>query len=186
MENISTGSAVLDTMDTYKLALPSSLILNALHTSITFCSTSSRPVAFPGLSKDNCKELLRLLTAAIFTNLRACASPENFLARTDNAQKKTSSSEKDEQKVILVGASILKYSSAYFNHEEMTLVDHFPPGWTGSAANIGRNKFRKICVMEPVLSFLTFLLIRRTGSSNLMAQPRYRTKAMDGSTLAGK
>ncbi len=138
MENISVGSAAMDTMDTYKLALPPSLIPGAPLASLTFCSTGSRPNAFPGLSKDNCSELLRLLIATIFTNFRACESPENFLVRTENAQNKTTVPENPEQKVMLAGASNLKYSSVYFSHDKMEFVDQSEPGWSASVSNIGK------------------------------------------------
>jgi hypothetical protein len=138
MEHTSEGSATMDSMDTYKLALPPSLIPGAPLASITICSIGSRPNTFPGLSKDNCSELLRLLIATIFTNFRACESPEMFLVRTDNAQSKMIGPENPEQKVMLVGASNLKYSSDYFSHEKMDFVDQSEPGWSASVSNIGK------------------------------------------------
>jgi hypothetical protein len=138
MENISVGSAAMDAMDTYKLALPPTLIPGAPLASITFCSTGSRPNAFPVLSKDNCSELLRLLIATIYTNFRACESPEIFLVRTENAQNKTTVSENREQKVMLVGASKLRYSSVYFTRDKFEFVDQSEPGWSASVNNIGK------------------------------------------------
>jgi hypothetical protein len=138
MENISVGSAAMDTMDTYKLALPPTLIPGAPLTSITFYSTGSCPNTFPGLSKDNYSELLRLLIATIYTNFRACESPEIFLVRTDNAQNEMTNSENHEQKVMLVGASNLKYSSVYFTNDKFEFVDQSEPGWSASANNIGK------------------------------------------------
>jgi hypothetical protein len=85
-----------------------------------------------------CSELLRLLIATIFTNFRACESPEMFLVRTDSAQNKTTLDESPQQKVMLVGASNLKYSSAYFTHDTMKFVDQSEPGWSASVSNIGK------------------------------------------------
>jgi hypothetical protein len=56
MENISTGSTRTEIMDSYKVALPSTLTSNNLDTCTTFCSNNSRPITFPGLSKDICSE----------------------------------------------------------------------------------------------------------------------------------
>jgi hypothetical protein len=136
MENISTGSAALDSMDTYKLALPSSLQPNAPLNSITFCSTSSRPNAFPGLSKGDCRELLRLLIATIRSNFMACADPEILLARIDQALGNKTLSEIREQKVVLAGASNLKYCLPHFQQEGMCFVDQCEPGWTASANKV--------------------------------------------------
>jgi hypothetical protein len=54
METFSTGSTKLEAMDSYKIALPSSLNSAVLDTVTTFCTHDSRPVAFAGLPKDNC------------------------------------------------------------------------------------------------------------------------------------
>jgi hypothetical protein len=72
MEATSTGSIRLETMDTYKIALLSSLNSMILDTVTTFCTHNSRPVAFPGLSKDICGELLGNMLENIFNNFRAC------------------------------------------------------------------------------------------------------------------
>jgi hypothetical protein len=53
-----------------------------------FCSSSSRPITFEGLSKDTCDELLNILINQIFSNFRACASPEQFLIRAAPAPEK--------------------------------------------------------------------------------------------------
>ncbi len=75
MENTSKGSTTLDVMDSYKVALPSSLNVESLDASITFCSHSSRPITTSGLSKDTCDELLSSLLEQVFVNFRACATP---------------------------------------------------------------------------------------------------------------
>lgn len=58
MEDSSTGAITLEVMESYKLALPSTLQCKAINSTITFCSNNSRPVTYNGLSKDRCRELL--------------------------------------------------------------------------------------------------------------------------------
>jgi hypothetical protein len=61
-----------------------------------------------------------------------------FLVRADNAKIKMSGPESPEQKVMLVGASNLKYSSSYFPKENMEFIDQSEPGWSASADNISK------------------------------------------------
>jgi hypothetical protein len=83
METNSTGMISLESMDSYKVILPSSLMTRDLDFTATFCSNSSRPVIFKGLSKDNQSELLGTLLRCIYDNFRACKRPEEYLARAD-------------------------------------------------------------------------------------------------------
>jgi hypothetical protein len=114
METTSKGSTTLDVMDSYKVALPSSLNVESPDVCITFCSHSSRPITTTGLSKDTCDELLSFLLEQVFVNFRACADPESYLGRVDQAQKNSMTSETHEQTVVLAGASNLKYSAKHF------------------------------------------------------------------------
>jgi hypothetical protein len=66
MEICSTGMTMVDSMETYKLVLPTSLLSRNLDTTDTFCSRNSRPVIFKGLSEDNYCELLNILLGYIF------------------------------------------------------------------------------------------------------------------------
>jgi hypothetical protein len=75
------------------------------------------------------------LLNCIYTNFRACPSPENFLARTPVAEIGIQS-ETDVQKVVLAGASNLKYSVAYFSNPSFTFIDHTTPGWMPTPENI--------------------------------------------------
>jgi hypothetical protein len=88
METASTGSISLDLMDSYKVALPESLANNNIDKCITFCTTNSRPVTCNGLPKDTCDELLSNLLTNIYSNFRACASPESYLPRAHSAEEK--------------------------------------------------------------------------------------------------
>jgi hypothetical protein len=47
-------------------------------------------------------------------------------------------SENHEQKVMLVGASNLRYSSVYLFHDKFEFVDQSEPGWSASVNNIGK------------------------------------------------
>jgi hypothetical protein len=73
MEYASTGSTTLDTMASYKVALPANLSMRKLDSCTTFCSNSSRPITFEGLSKDTCHELISNMLHWTFTNFKACA-----------------------------------------------------------------------------------------------------------------
>jgi hypothetical protein len=135
MESSSIGSTRMEIMDSYKVALPSTLTSTSLDTCTTFCSNNSRPITFPGLSKDTCCELLSNLLACIFSNFRACSSPENLLVRTtDNSD--CPQSETREQNVVLIGSSNLKYSTPYFNDTSFKYVDNLVPGWKPTPENI--------------------------------------------------
>jgi hypothetical protein len=103
MEAYSTGMTTLDSMDNYKIVLPGSLLTRNLDNTVTFCSISSRPVTFKGLSKDHYSELLSTLLGCIYENFRACSRPEAYFGRADVVNNP---SENCEQKVILVGAAI--------------------------------------------------------------------------------
>jgi hypothetical protein len=119
MEECSTGTTTLDVMDSYKLALPSTLSTMKLDRTVTFCSNNSRPVACNGLPKDRCRELLGSLLKFLFENFRACARPESYLERADVI---TNQSEKHENIVTLVGASNLGHSLAHFTDPIMAIV----------------------------------------------------------------
>jgi hypothetical protein len=135
METFSTGSTKLENMDSYKTALPSSLNSAVLDTVTTFCTHDSRPVAFTGLPKDNCCELLSNLIGQVFRNFRACQSPENFLVRANTASN-NSHTGTDGQKVVIAGASNLKYSVAYFSDTDFEFIDESSPGWVPTSGNI--------------------------------------------------
>ncbi len=135
MEAASTGSARLETMDTYKVALPSSLNSTVLDTVTTFCTNNSRPVAFPGLPKDICGELRGNLLETIFNNFRACQSPENLLARATSANT-GHDAETGLQKVVIARASNLKHSVAYFRDPDFEFLDLSSPGWVPTPENV--------------------------------------------------
>ncbi len=133
MEENSTGSIALDVMDSYKLALPSTLQSRSLDKTVTFCSNSSRPVTFTGLPKDRCSELLGSLLRCLFENFRACSRPESYLARADEIETTSGNA---GQKVTLVGASNLGHSLPHFTDEKLNFVAVTVPGWTPSPENI--------------------------------------------------
>jgi hypothetical protein len=133
MEENSSGSVTLDVMDSYKLALPSTLQSRALDKTLTFCTNNSRPVTFAGLPKDRCGELLGSMLRCLFENFRACGRPEIYLARAD---VKENLSENTGQKVTLVGASNLGQSLPHFIDQHLDFVGITVPGWTPSRENI--------------------------------------------------
>jgi hypothetical protein len=102
-ENLSEGGISLPHMDSYKISVPSSLSEQCTLTSMTFCSSSTRPATLRGLPKDNLCVLVRTLVETVHRCLQTCASPENFLERDKTAV----ASDNLEQKVILLGASNL-------------------------------------------------------------------------------
>ncbi len=133
MENSSTGMTSLDIIESYKVLLPSSISVTTLDKCVTFCSNSSRPMTFNGLSKDRCVELLGSLLNCMFENFRACSNPESYLERADESKKE---SENILQKVILVGASNLRNSRPHFDGTSTRTIDATVPGWTATPENI--------------------------------------------------
>jgi hypothetical protein len=105
LEACSIGATQLEVMESYKVALPSTQQCLTIDSTITFCSNNSRPVTCTGLSKDRCCELLGSLPNCLFSNFRACASPEEYLVREDGKDKL--SEKGSEQRIVLVGASNL-------------------------------------------------------------------------------
>ncbi len=103
MEDCSMGSTTLENMDNYKVVLPGTLATRNLDTTVTFCSHSSRPMTFKGLSKDHYSELLSSLLGCIYEIFRACSRPEAYFERADEINIL---SEVTEQKVKLVGPAI--------------------------------------------------------------------------------
>jgi hypothetical protein len=135
MESCSTGIALLAAMDSYKLILPKDLHSRTLDHVVTFCSNSSRPMIFKGLSKDHQNELLGTLLTCVYENYRACACPEDYLARADVPK---TVSENSEQKVALCGASNLRHSVPHFAKSSVILEDITSPGWIASPENISK------------------------------------------------
>jgi hypothetical protein len=133
MEEYFSGSIALDVMDSYKMALTSSLQSRNLDKTVTFCSTSSRPVTFVGLPKDRCNELLGSMLRCLFENFRACSRPELYLARADATN---TTSENIGKKVTLAGASNLGHSMPHFTDENLEFVGITIPGWIPSPENI--------------------------------------------------
>jgi hypothetical protein len=76
-------------------------------------------MTFSGLSKDRCSELLGSLLKCLFENFRACSHPENYLARADET---LNTSEKQGNKVTLVGASNLGHSLPHFSDPNLEFV----------------------------------------------------------------
>ncbi len=77
------GTTMLDVMDSYKIALPSTLQTRMLDRTVAFCSNNSHQMTFAGLSKDRCSELLGSFLRCLFDNFRACLRPKSYLARAD-------------------------------------------------------------------------------------------------------
>ncbi len=105
-KSIPTGGTSLDVTESYKLVLSSSLSSRSLGSPITFCSNSSRPMTFLGLSKDRCSGLLGFLLNFIFENFRVCSRPGSYLVRATSGRNR---SEKGGKKVVFVGASNLSH-----------------------------------------------------------------------------
>ncbi len=135
MEACSVGSTTLENMDNYKIVLPGSLLTRNLDTTITFCSTNSRPMTCKGLSKDIYSELLGSLLTCIFEKFRACSRPEAYFERA--AEKKVTS-EALLQKVTLVGASNLRHCVPHVAGQGVQVIDHTLPGWTPSPGNVAK------------------------------------------------
>jgi hypothetical protein len=114
MENASTGTMTYETMDSYKIAFPSGMSSKGVDCCITFCTNSSRPIAFDELSKDKCRKLLSTKLNWNFANFRACTSSESYLVRATIADDSNSKSGIGRQKVVLVGASNLNRSLSNF------------------------------------------------------------------------
>jgi hypothetical protein len=169
MEDCSMGSTTLENMDNYKVVLPGGLITRNLDMTVTFCSNSSRPMTFKGLSKDHYSELLSSLLGCIFEKFRACSRPEAYFERADEGNIL---SETTEQKVMLVGASNLRHSLAHFAGTGTCVIDHTIPGWTPSPDNIAKTV--KNTETEPGVSYaVVFDLL---GNSSL------RFEQFDGTT----
>jgi hypothetical protein len=135
MEACSTGLTSLENMDNYKVVLPGTLLTRNLDTTITFCSTSSRPMTCKGLSKDSYGELLGSLLAFIFKKFRACSRPEDYFER---ATEKKVTSETPGQKVTLIGASNLRHCVPQVAGLGVQVIDHTLPGWTPSPGNVAK------------------------------------------------
>ncbi len=134
LEACSIGATPLEVMETYKVALPSTLQCAAIDSTITFCSNNLCPVTCTGLPKDRCRELLGSLLNCLFSNFRACASPEEYLARADGKNKL--SKENSEQKIVLVGASNLGHSVPHFAGTNLEFVPVIKPGWIATVENV--------------------------------------------------
>jgi hypothetical protein len=133
MEESSIGTTILDVMETYKLAMPSTLGSRTLDRPITFCSNNSRPVTCNGLPKDRCRELLGSLLNFLFDNFRACSRPETYLVRADANSKQ---SENCGSTVTLVGASNMGRSLAHFSDPCLSFDGITVAGWTPSPENV--------------------------------------------------
>jgi hypothetical protein len=131
-----TKETTYETMDSYNIALPCGLSSKGVDCCITFCTNSSRPIAFDGLSKDNCRELLSTILNWNFANFRACASPESYLVRATIVDNSNSKSGTGRQKVVLVGASNLNRSQSSFVDPSLDFSNKSVTGWTPTPENI--------------------------------------------------
>jgi hypothetical protein len=116
----------LDTMNSYKVSLPSSLSVKKVDSCSSFCSNTSH--TFEGLFKDTGCELLSNMVHWIFTNFRVCTSPEYYLVRATSANSSKYLSEDEEQRVVLGGVSNLKHGSAQISDRTFSYVDISTPG----------------------------------------------------------
>jgi hypothetical protein len=169
MENCSTGIALLEAMDSYKLVLPRDLQSRSLDHVVTFCCNSLRPMIFKGLSKDIQNELLGTLLTCVFDNYRACSRPEEYLVRADDFKNP---SENTEQKVALCGASNLRHSVPHFAQSPMSFEDITFPGWIASPENVTKMR-QKIEDRQSTVSGYMFDLL---GNSSV------RFEQFDGTT----
>jgi hypothetical protein len=134
MEACSTGATTLEVMESYKIVLPSTLQNSVLDSTVTLCSNNSRPVTFSGIPKDRCCELLGSLLNYLYSNFRACALPEDYLAREDGMENY--SEEQKEHKIVLVGASNLGHSVRHFAGADMVFIPVIKPGWVATVENV--------------------------------------------------
>ncbi len=169
MEECSNGTTTLDVMDSYKLALPSTLATRTLDRTVTFCSNNLRPVTYNGLPKDRCRELLGSLLNFLFENFRACSRPETYLVRADETLKQ---SEKQGNTVTLVGASNLGHSIAHFSDPSLAFVGITVAGWTPCPENV---KKMASTVEEKAKSSAAFVF-------DLLGNSSVRFEQFDGTT----
>jgi hypothetical protein len=169
MEDCSTGATTLEVMDSYKVALPSTLTSTKLDRTITFCSNNSRPVVCNGLPKDRCCELLGSLLKFLFENFRACARPETYLGRADVT---INQSEKNENNVTFVGASNLGYCMAHFSDPSLSAVGVTIAGWNPCPENINK----MIAAVEEKAKVSTAFVFDLLGNSSV------RYEQFDGTT----
>ncbi len=127
-ESLSVGAIALPHMDSYKISVPQSLVDHCQFSSMTFCSVSSRPATLTGLPKDNLCVLVRSLVETIHRSFHTCASPENYLER----EFVTVLTDKQEKKVILLGASNLGCCAGRLCTLGKTVIDLTQPGWLAS------------------------------------------------------
>jgi hypothetical protein len=129
-----SGATPLEVMESYKVALPSTLQCTTIDSTITFCSNNSHPVTCTGLPKDRCCELLGSLLNCLYSNIRACTSPEEYFARED--EKNNQSEEKHGQRIVLIGASNLGHSVPHLAGTDMVFVPVLKPGWVATVENV--------------------------------------------------
>jgi hypothetical protein len=170
MEACSIGATTLEVMESYKVTLPSTLHCTNVNSTITFCSNNSRPVTCTGLPKDRCCELLGSLLNCLYSNFRACASPEDYLARED--ERKNHSEEKQGQKIVLIGASNLGHAVRHFAGADKVFIPVIKPGWVATVENVAE----LVNVVKGLVPTTTLFVFDLFGNSSI------RFEQFDGTT----
>jgi hypothetical protein len=106
----------------------------------------------------------------LYSNFRACAIPEDYLARED--ERKTHSEEKQEQKIVLIGASNLGHSVRHFASADKIFIPVIKPGWVATVENVAE-LINVVKVQAPTATLFVFDLF---GNSSI------RFEQFDGTT----
>jgi hypothetical protein len=120
--HIKSRSPQVLSVKTWTLAPPSA---HTIHVRLTF-------PGYPRTPAVNCSATCSTTFSQLFEPVPA---PRIFLARATDTNT-TSKSETIVQRVVLCGASNLKYSAACFNDSSFSYVDNTVPGWMLTPENI--------------------------------------------------
>ena len=144
----ATGHTQLTNIETYTVTLPVSLDPNSGSSPLTFCTNSSRPSILERMEQEQIGELLGSISTTLEKDF-------GIDIRTDPANV-TVPEGTQVQKVVLVGASILKKTTGYMRAEGVEVVDMCVPGWSLTPENVAEltGRLRQLDNPSPVVYVL--------------------------------
>jgi len=128
----SAGQTVLNTTESYTLSLPSSLEKNSPDKPCTLYTTSSRPSILYGLDQGIVDEVLGEVMGVLSRDFNIPTGTRSIpvSARAGDLVQE------NIKRVVLVGASILKYVAVALRGEGFEVIDLCVPGWSITPGNV--------------------------------------------------
>jgi len=127
----SAGQTTLNSVESYTISLPASLVQGAPDKPTTFYTNSSRPSVLYGIDQGSSSELLHTVSKVLGRDFKIPVGT----GITPASARTADSVQEHVKRVVLVGASNLKKVVKSLEAEGLEVVDLCTPGWTVTPSN---------------------------------------------------